>query len=105
MMHAILDEEEICLHAIIKATLERINSILQERKSLQVQEEKLGWVFQIITKVSKDLETEENIVGQSKKSIENLDRIITKAQNSSTRLPNVSYTISAFDVRSIAVVV
>ena len=63
IMYAIVDKEETCLHAMIKATLERIDSILQERKSLQVREEKLGLVLHMITKVSKDLETEENIVG------------------------------------------
>ena len=34
MMHAILDEEETRLHAMIIATLERIDTILQEQKSL-----------------------------------------------------------------------
>lgn len=30
MMYTILDEEEICLYAMIKATLKRINTILKE---------------------------------------------------------------------------
>lgn len=47
---------------MIRAMLEQINIILQTRKSLQVQKEKLGQVLQIITKVSKDLEVEENMV-------------------------------------------
>lgn len=79
MIYAILDEEEIRLHAMIRATLEQINSILQERKSLLVWEEKLDRVLQIITKVSKNLEIEENMVEQSKNSIENLYRKIIKA--------------------------
>lgn len=103
-MHVILDKEETRLHAMIRATLERIDSISQERKSLQVQEKKLVRVLQMIT-VSKDLETEENIVGQSKNSIKNLDRKITEAQNPSTRLLNVSHTISTAAVRSAAAVV
>lgn len=41
MIHTILDEEEIHLHAMIRTTLERIDSILQEQKSLQAWEEKL----------------------------------------------------------------
>ena len=36
MMYAILNEKETHLHAIIRATLEWIDTILQERKSLQV---------------------------------------------------------------------
>ena len=32
-MYAILDEEEIYLHAIIKATLKWISTILQKQKS------------------------------------------------------------------------
>lgn len=72
MMHAILDEEETRLHATIRATLERIETISQERKSLQAREEKLGRVCQIITKVSKDLEAEKN-------SIKTLDRKIDTA--------------------------
>ncbi len=34
MMYAILNEEETCLHAMIRATLEQIDTISQERKSL-----------------------------------------------------------------------
>lgn len=105
MMHAILDEEETCLHAMIRATLERIDSISQERKSLQAREEKLGRVLRMITKVSKDLEAEENTVGQSNSSIENLDRRITEAQNPFTRLPDVSHTTSAAAIRSAAAAV
>ncbi len=67
----------------------------------------------MITKVSQDLEAEENMVRQAKSSIENLDRRITEAQNPSTRLPDVSHiclldishTISAAAARSVAVVV
>lgn len=47
----------------------------------------------MITKVSQDLEKEENIVGQAKSSIKNLDKRITEAQNSSTCLPDISHTI------------
>ena len=73
-----LNEKEIRLHTMIRAILEWINSILQERKFLQAQEEKFGWVLQIITKVSKDLEIEKNIIGQLKSSIKNLDKKIIK---------------------------
>lgn len=55
----------------------------------------------MITKVLKDLETEENTVEQSKSSIKNLDSKITETQNSSTRLP----TISAAAIGSTAAVV
>lgn len=78
MMYAMLNEKEIRLHTMIRAILEWINSILQERKFLQAQEEKFGWVLQIITKVSKDLEIEKNIIGQLKSSIKNLDKKIIK---------------------------
>ena len=105
MMHAILDKEKIRLHAMIRATLKRIDSISQERKSLQAQEEKLDRVLQMITKMSKDLETEENIVGQSKNIIKNLNRKITEAQNLSICLLDVSHTISVAAVRSAATVV
>lgn len=77
-MYAMLNEKEIHLHTMIRAILEWINSILQERKFLQAQEEKFGWVLQIITKVSKDLEIEKNIIGQLKSSIKNLDKKIIK---------------------------
>ena len=90
---------------MIKATLEQINSISQERKSLQAQEKKLGWVLQMIIKVSKNLEIEENIVKQSKSSIANLDRKITEAQNPSTCFPDISYTIFATAVRSATTIV
>ena len=72
---------------------------------MQARKKKLGRVFQIITKVSKDLETKENTVEQSKNSIENLDKKIIEAQNSSTRLFDISSTISAAIVRSAAAVV
>ncbi len=35
MMHAILDEEETCLHTLIKSSYERIDTVSQQRKSLQ----------------------------------------------------------------------
>ncbi len=92
MMHAILNKEKTRLHSMIRTTLERIDSISQEQKSLQAREEKLGRVLQMITKVSQDLEAEENMIGQAKSSIENLDRRITEAQNPSTRLPDVPHT-------------
>ncbi len=59
----------------------------------------------MITKVSQDLEAEENMVGQAKSSIKNLDRRITKAQNPSTGLPDVPHTTSAAAARSAAAVV
>lgn len=62
MMYAILDEEKIRLYAMIRATLERIDTISQDRKFLQAQEEKMGRVIQIITKVAKDLEAEEKMI-------------------------------------------
>ncbi len=113
VMYAILNEEETRLHAMIRAMLERIDTISQERKSLQAREEKLGRVLQMITKVSQDLEAEENMVGQAKSSIENLDSRITEAQNPSTRLPDVPhtrlpdvpYTTSAAAARSAAAAV
>lgn len=79
MMYLILDEEETRLYAIIRGTLERIDYILQEQKSLQVQKKKFGQVFQMIIEMSQDLEKEENMFGQAKSSIEKLDRRITKA--------------------------
>lgn len=105
MMHIILDEEEIYLHFMIKATLEQINTILQEQKLLQAWEEKMGQAFQLMTKVSKDLEEGENIVGQTKSSIEKIDRTITKAQNPSTCLFDIIYTTSATATNSIALAV
>ena len=105
MMHAILDEEETRLHAMIRATLERIDTISQERKSLQAREEKLGRVLQMMTKVSKDLELEETMVGQAKSSIEKIDRQITEAQNPPARLPDVAHTTSAVAARSAAAAV
>ena len=59
----------------------------------------------MITKVLKDLEKEENIVGQLKSNIENLDKKITEAQNPSTRLPDVSYIIFAVVIRSATAIV
>lgn len=61
-MYAILNREETRLHTMIRATLKRIDSISQERKFLQARKKKLGRVLQMITKVSKNLETEENTV-------------------------------------------
>lgn len=77
-MHIILDKKKSYLHTIIRAILKQINTILQEQKSLQVQKKELRRVFQIITKMSKDLEVEENIVRQIKNSIKKLDKKITK---------------------------
>lgn len=105
MMYAILNEEKTHLHAIIRARLEQINSIMQKRKSLQALKEKLGWVLQMITKVSKDLETEENTVRQLKSSIKNLDRNITKVQNLSTHFPNVFIPSLLAAIRSAPIVV
>lgn len=50
-MYTILDEEETRLHTMIRVILERIDSILQERKFLQAREKKLGQILQMITKV------------------------------------------------------
>lgn len=105
MIYAILNEEETCLHTIIKATLEWIDTILQEQKSLQVWEEKLRRVLQMITKVLQDLKAEENMVEQAKSSFKNLDRKITEAQNLSTRLPDIPHISSATAARSIAIIV
>ncbi len=46
----------------------------------------------MITKVLQDLEVKENIVGQVKSNIKNLDRRITETQNPSTCLPDIPYT-------------
>ena len=51
-MYAILNEKKTRLHAMIRVMLEQIDTILQERKSLQARKEKLSRVLQIITKVS-----------------------------------------------------
>lgn len=45
MMHAILDKKETHLYTMIRATLEQIDSILQEWKSLQTRKKKLGQVL------------------------------------------------------------
>lgn len=42
MMNTILNEKKIRLHAMIKATLERIDSILQKKKFLKPREKKVG---------------------------------------------------------------
>lgn len=44
-----------------------------------MQEEKLKRALQVITKVSKDLELKEIIVGQAKNSIEEIDKRIREA--------------------------
>lgn len=62
MMHLILNKEKTHLHIMIRSMLVRIDTILQEQISLQVQEEKMRRVFQIITKIAKDLEAEDDIV-------------------------------------------
>lgn len=85
---------------MIKAMLEQIDIILQTRKSLQVREEKLGQVFPMITKMSKDPEAEENIVEQERSNIENLKKKMTKAQNPSTHFPNTSNKTVAVAARS-----
>lgn len=54
----------------------------------------------MMTKVSKDLEEEENIVGQAKSGIKEIDGKITEAQNPSTRLPNIAHTTFAIAARS-----
>lgn len=56
----------------------------------------------MIIKLSKDFETEENIVEQAKNSIKKLDKRITEVQNPSSRLFNVFYTTFATTTRSIA---
>lgn len=74
--------------------LEWIDTISQKRKFLYAREEKLEQVLQMITKVSQDLEAGENMVGQAKNNIKNLDKRITKVQNPSTHLSDVFYTHS-----------
>lgn len=54
----------------------------------------------IITKISKDLEAEKNMVGQAKNIIIKLDRRIIEAQNTFIHLFDVFYTISATAARS-----
>lgn len=105
MIYAILNEEEIRLHTMIRAMLKQIDTISQERKSLQVWKEKLKRVFQMITKVLQDLKAKENMVRQAKSNIENLDRRITEAQNPPIRLPDVSHITSAAIARSVAATV
>lgn len=105
MMYTILNEEEIRLHIMIRATLEQIDIILQEQKSLQTQEEKLGQVLQMIIKVSQDLEMEENMDEQAKNSIKNLDKRITEVQNPSNHLFDVPHTTSITAARSTASIV
>ncbi len=59
----------------------------------------------MMTKVLQDLEAEENMVGQAKSSIENLDRRITEAQNLSTHLLDVSHITFATTAKSAAAAV
>lgn len=49
----------------------------------------------MINKVSKNLETDENIVEQTKNTIKNLDKRITKVQNSYTCLLDLYHTTVA----------
>lgn len=89
MMFAILNEKEIYLHTIIRAMLKRIDIILLIKRFLQMREKKLGQVLYIMTKISKDLEKEENMVEQKQRNIENLDSKIIEEQNSFIRLFDV----------------
>lgn len=65
----------------------------------------MGRVLQRITKVVKDLELEDDIVRQSESNIKNLNKKIMEAQISSTRLFDVSYTISAAPTKSATTIV
>lgn len=57
---------------MIRAKLEQIDTISQQRKSLQAREEKLEQVLQMITKVSKDLEAEDSMVERQKTTLKTL---------------------------------
>lgn len=50
--------------------------------------------------MAKHLDAEENIVGQAKKNIKNLDKVITKAQNPSTHLFGTFYISFAIAIKS-----
>lgn len=58
IIYTILEEEKIHLHATIRATLERINTILQKQIFLLALEKKMGRILQMIIKVAKDLDAE-----------------------------------------------
>lgn len=90
---------------MIKITLKRIHSILQEKKSLQVWQKKLGQALKIIAKMSKDLGVKENMVRGGKNNIEKLDRRITEIQNLFTYLPNIFHSTFATVTRPIANIV
>lgn len=59
----------------------------------------------MITKVSKDLEIEENMVRQVKNNIEKLDKRITEVQNSTICLFDVFYINSVAVAKTAAAVV
>ena len=56
----------------------------------------------MMTKFSKNLEEKENMVGQAKSSIEEIDKRITKAHKLFARLLDVAHTTSAVAARSAA---
>ena len=72
---------------------------------MQAWKEKLGQILQIMTKVSKNLKEEENMVGQAKNNIKKIDRKIIEAQNPFTRLFDVAHTTSAVIARYAAIAV
>ena len=53
-----------------------------------------------MTKVSKDLEKEKNMVRQAKSSIKEIDKRIIEAQNPSAYFHDVAYIIFAIAARS-----
>ncbi len=59
----------------------------------------------MIIRVLQDLEAEENKMRQAKSSIKNLDKRITKAQNPSIRLSDISHTTSVTTAKSVAITV
>lgn len=103
MMHAILDEEETRLHTLIKSSYERIDTVSQQRKSLQAREEKLERVLQRLLKATKELEAEETMVDKAKGNIKRLDTSIDAAHDSPTSHPSVPFSASAATAKHAAV--
>lgn len=95
MMHAILNEEETPLHTLIKSTYKRIDTISQQQKSLQAQEEKLKRVLQRLLKATKELEAEETVVDKAEENIKRLNTSINIAHDSPTSHLSVLFSASA----------
>lgn len=78
VIYGIRNVEKIRLYTMIKATFELYNINLQEREFLPTRKENWKLVFRIIIKISKNLEADENFVGQANSGIVRLHISITK---------------------------